>query len=73
MALVAARNGGDPTAYNRLLAEATMEPARSLVLIDTFVRLLLNLVHERANKSRPSREELLRVLALVMARKAEEL
>ena len=39
MAMATARNSGHVTTYVQLLGEATTEPARSLVLIDTLVRL----------------------------------
>ena len=66
LALATARSDGDVTTYQRLLTEATREPATSLVLIDTLVRFVLTL-SERASEPRMSTEELLRLLAVVLA------
>ncbi len=70
LALATARNSGDRTTYDRLLSEATKEPARSLVLIDVFVRVLLNLAKERAEQNTVPRDELARIVALMMPRRA---
>jgi hypothetical protein len=67
LALATARSDGDVTAYQRLLTEATTEPGRSLVLIDTLVRFVLTLASERASEPGMSTEELLRLLAVVLA------
>ncbi len=72
LALAIARSDGDVTTYDRLLTEATTEPARSLVLIDTFVRVLLSIASERASEPSMSPEELLRLLALVIVLKGED-
>ena len=72
MALATARSDGDDTTFNRLLAEATTEPARSVVLIDTFMRLLLGIAGERGSKPHMSREDVVRLLALVMTRTGED-
>ncbi len=69
LALAVARIDGDTRTYDRLLTEATAEPARSLVLIDTFVRLLLTLSRERLSEPGISREELVRLLALAIDRR----
>jgi hypothetical protein len=71
LALATARSDGDVTTYERLLAEATREPARSLVLIDTFVLLLLGIAKKGASEPGMSREDFLRLLALVIARNGE--
>ena len=65
--LAPARSEGDLTTYDRLLTEATMEPARSLVLIDTFVRFLLTLAGERPSEPGMCPDDLLRMLAVVLA------
>ena len=67
LAVAAARSDGDDTTYQRLLTEVTTEPARSLVLIDTLVRFVLTLASERASEPGMSTEELLRLLAVVLA------
>lgn len=69
MALATARGSGEVTTYVELLAEATTEPARSLVLIDTVVRLVLNLAKDRATEQTTASEDLLPILALVVARR----
>lgn len=66
-AMAVARTDGDPTAYDSLLREATSEPARSVVLVDVLVRLLLQLVEERSSVREASSEDLLRILAMVLA------
>ncbi len=73
LALATARSDGDETTYNRLLTEATTEPARSLVLIDTLVRFLLSVSSERASERGMSSEDFLRLLSLVTVRKGEDL
>lgn len=67
LGLATARTDGDLTTYERLLSEATTEPARSIVLIDTFVRFVLTLASERASGPGMSREDLLRLLAVAFA------
>ncbi len=69
MGLATARSSGKVTGYVELLAEATTEPARSLVLTDTVVRLLLNLTRARATEQKTSSEDLLPILALAIARR----
>ncbi len=69
MALAAARSSGDRTNYERILGEATTEPARSLVLIDTTIRLLLELVKERTGEADEANEDVVPLLALSLARK----
>ena len=48
LALAAARASDELPTCERLLAEATTEPARSVVLIDAVVRLLLGVATARA-------------------------
>ena len=62
-----ARSDGDVRTYQGLLTEATTEPARSLVLIDTFVRFLLTLAGERPSEPGMCPDDLLRMLAVVLA------
>ncbi len=71
LALAVARIDGDGTTYDRLLTEATTEPATSLVLIDTFVRFLLGLASERVSDPGMSQDELVRLLALAMVQNGE--
>ena len=67
LGLATARTDGDLTTYERLLSEATTETARSIVLIDTFVRFVLTLASERASGPGMSTEDLLRLLAVAFA------
>ncbi len=67
LALAAARASDELPTCERLLAEATTEPARSLVLIDTFVRFLVTLAGERPSEPGMCPDDLLRMLVVVLA------
>ncbi|MDQ4088822.1 MAG: hypothetical protein M3163_00715 [Actinomycetota bacterium] len=67
LALATARRDGDVRTYQDLLTEATTEPARSLILIDTLVRFLLTLAGERPSEPGMCPDDLLRMVAVVLA------
>ena len=69
LALATALDKGDVQTYAELLREAATEPGRSFVLIEMFVRLVLDLITDRAAETGTSRDEVLRTLALESAQR----
>lgn len=68
LALAAARAADEPTTYEQVLAEATTEPARSVVLIDALVRLLLGVAAARSTQQPMSKQDFVRVLMFASRR-----